>query len=126
MGVLTDEGGGQAHQICSFVWADDYWMMSLSKDALGADDEGFDRERRDSEPKTSKSVVDKHRCFRRHEGHYDLHATKFWATHLIKQGSARKKECKMQTRLGGEMRRFGEANVPSRVQCRRMVEHFTQ
>ena len=35
-GVLMDvdgEGGGE-HQICSFMWADNFWIMSHSKEHL--------------------------------------------------------------------------------------------
>ena len=28
MGVLTEEREGRDHQICSFMWADNYWIMS--------------------------------------------------------------------------------------------------
>ena len=40
---LTQSQGG-FHQICSFTWADNYFLGPVSlADALGADDEGFDR-----------------------------------------------------------------------------------
>ena len=28
MGVLMDNCEGQAHPVCSFMWADNYWIMS--------------------------------------------------------------------------------------------------
>ena len=34
MGILTDFEGEKAHQICSFMWADNFWIMSHSKKNL--------------------------------------------------------------------------------------------
>ena len=34
MGLLLDLKGEKAHQICSFMWADNFWIMSYSKRAL--------------------------------------------------------------------------------------------
>ena len=31
MGVLLDFEGDKAHQICSFMWADNFWILSHSK-----------------------------------------------------------------------------------------------
>ena len=33
-GILLDLEGEAAHQICSFTWADDFWIMSHSKENL--------------------------------------------------------------------------------------------
>ena len=34
VGVLMENCEGQAHQMCSFMWADNYWIMSHSKTRL--------------------------------------------------------------------------------------------
>ena len=34
MGLLLDSKGGKAHQICSFMWADNFWILSHSKSNL--------------------------------------------------------------------------------------------
>ena len=34
MGLLLDFKGEKAHQICSFVWADNFWIMSHFKQNL--------------------------------------------------------------------------------------------
>ena len=41
MSVFMDKGGGQAHPICSFVWAENLDHVCL-QDASGTDDGGFD------------------------------------------------------------------------------------
>ena len=37
MGDLLDVEGERAHQICSFMWADNFWIMSHSKEKYGTD-----------------------------------------------------------------------------------------
>ena len=44
MGVLSDLEGQRAHQMCSFTWADNFWIMSHSKNSTGTDAEGSDSE----------------------------------------------------------------------------------
>ena len=34
MGLLLDSKGQKAHQACSVMWADNFWIMSLSKRTL--------------------------------------------------------------------------------------------
>ena len=34
MGVLLDLEGERAHQMCSFMWVDNFWIMSHSKSNL--------------------------------------------------------------------------------------------
>ena len=60
-----DNDGGQTHQICSFTWAVNYWIMSNSKTHLEQimKDLIEEAERWDLEPKTRTSVVDRHLCF---------------------------------------------------------------
>ena len=75
---------------------------------------------------TRKSVVDKHVCFRDDGGHYDRHANRTalcafqkefqdsWLHLPIKQDKRKitwKKECKVQTRLGGGMLQFTEVKT---------------
>ena len=57
-----DEEGGDEHQICSFMWVGDFWIMSLSKKHLEQTLKDLIEEaaKVDLEPKL---VVDEHICF---------------------------------------------------------------
>ena len=120
MGVLMDTREGQAHQICSFMWTDNYWIMSHSKTHLEqmTKDLMEEAERWDLEPETCRSVVDKHLCLRDMEDftistrtgqHRIAFEKEFQASwrHLPSSRTdakiAWKKESNMQTWLGGGM-----------------------
>ena len=40
MAIIRDVEGERAHQICSFMWAENFWIMSHSKKVCGADATG--------------------------------------------------------------------------------------
>ena len=62
-------------QFCSFMWADNFWIMSHPKKESGTDATRLDwrSEKMGSGTQTSESVVDKHMWCCREMGHFDLH-----------------------------------------------------
>ena len=61
MGEETGGNQGGSHETCSFLRADNYWIMSHSKHALGADDkELIEAERWDLEPKRASLCASTH------------------------------------------------------------------
>ena len=64
MGVNMDTQERGNHQICSFMWADNYWIMSHSKVHLEQMMKELieEAERWDLEPKPASFVVDEHVC----------------------------------------------------------------
>ena len=86
-GVLMDiDGEGEGvHQICSFMWADNFWIMSHSKEHLEQMLEDLIEEaaKVDLEP----PVVDEHLCFRREGGDDPGHLNRVTANSLLKKNS---------------------------------------
>ena len=112
-GVLMNNGEGQAHQTCSFMWTDNHWIISHSKMHLEEmmKDLIEEAERWDWEPKPASlwwtSTYASEKISTRAGQHRTLiRVSRFMVTLSIKQDgrkTAWNKECKMQTRLGGGM-----------------------
>ena len=140
MGLLLDFKGEEVHQKCSFVWADNFWIMSHSKRNLEQmlRDLIEKAEKWDLAPKTCKSVwTSTHEEEERSEVliatnglmyRFPLYETfKILGCAMNRQGrSLDAVEERMQSAnkvFGWDILVCRRRDVPLRIKCRRLVDH---
>ena len=117
MGVIVNCDGGHAHQICSFMWADNYGIMSHSKTHLEQIKKDLLEEAEwtcNRHPQASEMTEDItiHTRTGRHVIRFETGDNILdYSFNQGRRKTAWMSECKMQTRPGGAVRRFAEAKT---------------
>ena len=139
MGILLDLEGLKKHQICSFMWTDNFWIMPHSKRNLEQmlKDLNQEAERWDLAPKpaslwwTSTYSEDKidmsiDTKTGRHRFLFEEHFKILGCTMNRQRKTHECQEERMQCANKAwrkEVKIYRSKDVPCRVKCRRMVEH---